>query len=203
MKKEKSQIILLVLIIMFGISYAYIKFLLLSQWTVIQEANNQLFTLQNNYQELLTYQKNQSGLQQEIKTLEEKVLQLNAQLPNRLDKPQIMVGLYTLAKQHSVVPQSVAFEQIQTKGASQELRMSLSCSGKTVDLLAVIDDLQFGGSQRLAIKSLSLTGSQQNMRAELKLMASGGLGNANALTQKPAFMNSQFGVDSPAKMFQP
>lgn len=205
MKKERLQVIILLLIIMFGISYAYVKFLFLPQWTVIQGDTNQLLSLQNQYQELLTYQKNRTGLQQDIKTLKNKVLQLKAQLPNQLDKPQLMVGLYTLAKQHAVDPQSVAFEQAQTKGSYQEMGISFSCSGKTADILAMIHDLQFGGGQRLAVKSVSLTGSQGSMRADLKLTAraSTSAGLANNSTQKPAFMNTPLGVDSPAKMFQP
>lgn len=203
MKKERLQVIILLMIIMFGISYAYVKFLFLPQWTVIQGDTNRLVSLQNQYQELLTYQKNRTGLQQDIKTLENKVLQLKVKLPNRLDKPQLMVGLYTLAKQHAVAPQSIAFEQAQTKGAYQEMGISFSCSGKTADLLALIHDLQFGGGQRLAVKSLSLTGSQGNMRAELKLTASASIGILNNSTQKPDFMNTPIGVDSPARMFQP
>ncbi len=203
MKKERLQIIILVVTIMFGTSYAYLKFLFLPQWSVIQDATNRLDSLQNQYQELLTYQKNQSALQQEIKALETKVLELKAQLPNRLDKPQLMVGLYTQAKQHTVDPQSIAFEQAQTKGTYQEMGISFSCLGKTSDILALIHDLQFGGNQRLAIKSLGLTGSQGNMRAELKLTASASIGSTNDSPQKPAFMNSPIGVDSPAKMFQP
>lgn len=203
MKKEKFQIILLIVIILSGFSYAYLKFLFLPQWTVIQDAENQLTSQENHYQELLTYQENQSGLEQDIKILEAKVHELNAHLPNQLDKPQLLVGLYTLAKQHTIDPQSVAFEQVQTKGTYQEMGMSFSCLGKTTDLLAMIHDLQFGESQQLAIKSISLTGSQHTMRAELKLTAYGSMDDLNGSIQKPAFMDSPFGVDSPEKMFLP
>lgn len=203
MKKEKIEKIALILILIIGLGYAYAKFLFLPEWTVIQSSTSQLYAQKNHYQELLNYQGNQSRLQQDIKTLETKVLQLNSQLPNRLDKPQLMVGLYTLAKQHSVIPQTIAFEQTQTKGAYQEMGMSFSCLGKTADILALIQDLQFGGSQRLAIKSINLSVSQGVMRAELKLTAYASNGISNGLTQKPTFMNSPIGVDSPVKIFQP
>jgi len=203
LKKEKLEIIALILFVMIGLGYAYSKFLFLPEWTVIQSSTSQLYAQKDHYQELLTYQKNQSGLQQDIKTLETKVLQLNAQLPNRLDKPQLMVGLYTLAKQHSVIPQTIAFEQAQNKGTYQEMGMSFSCLAKTADILTLIQDLQFGGSQRLAIKSINLSVSQGIMRAELKLTAYSSIGISNDLTQKPTFMNSPIGVDSPVKMFQP
>ncbi len=203
LKKEKLEIIALILFVMFGLVYAYRTLLFVPEWMVIQSVTSQLDAQEKHYQELLTYQKNQSGLQQEIKTLETKVLQLNSQLPNRLDKPQLMVGLYTLAKQHSVIPQTIAFEQAQTKGTYQEMGMSFSCLGKTADILTLIQDLQFGGSQRLVIKSINLTVQQGTMRAELKLAANASIGISNDSTQKPAFMNLPIGVDSPTKMFQP
>lgn len=203
MKKERFQIIILIFIVLFGMSYAYLKFLFLPQWMVIQASTNQLLSLENQYQELLTYQNNQSGLQQEIETLEVKVKELKDQIPNQLDKPPIMVDLYTLAKQHSVDPQSIAFEQVQTKGTYQEMEMSFSCSGKTTDLLDMLHDLQFGGAQRLAIRTISLTGTQQNMQADLRMTAYASIGSSDDETAKPAFMNSSFGVDSPEKLFQP
>ncbi|GAB6155366.1 hypothetical protein JCM17380_41170 [Desulfosporosinus burensis] len=203
LKKEKLEIIALILFVMFGLVYAYMTLLFLPEWMVIKSSTSQLYAQKDHYQELLTFQKNQSGLQQEIKTLETKVLQLNAQLPNRLDKPQLMVGLYTLAKQHSVIPQTIAFEQAQNKGAYQEMGMSFSCLGKTADILTLIQDLQFGGSQRLAIKSINLSVSQGIMRTELKLTAYASIGISNGLNQKPTFMNSPIGVDSPVKIFQP
>ncbi|MCB8817976.1 type 4a pilus biogenesis protein PilO [Desulfosporosinus shakirovi] len=203
LKKEKLEKVILILFLIFGLVYAYITVLFLPEWTVIQSSTSQLNAQENHYQELLSYQNNQSGLQEEIKTLEAKVLQLNAQLPNRIDNPQLMVGLYTLAKQHSVIPQTLAFEQAQTKGAYQEMGMSFSCLGKTTDILTMVHDLQFGGGQRLEIKSISLTGTQQNMRADLKLTAYASLGSSGDSTQGPAFMNSSFGVDTPEKLFQP
>jgi len=203
LKKEKLEIILFILFVMSGLGYAYTTLLFLPEWAVVQSVASKLDAQQKNYHELLTYQKNQSGLQQEIKTLGTKVIQLNAQLPNRLDKPQFMVGLYTLAKQHSLIPQTIAFEQAQNKGTYQEMGMSFSCSGKAADILTLIQDLQFGGSQRLAIKSITLSVSQGIMRAELKLTAYVNMGTSNDLTKKPDFMNSPIGVDSPAKIFQP
>lgn len=203
MKKEKFQIIILIGIILFGICYAYLKFLFLPQWTVIQAASSRLDSLENQYQDLITYQSKQNELAQEIKSLEGKLKELNGQLPGQLDKPQLMVGLYTLAKKHSVNPQSLTFEQAQTKGSYQELGMSFNCSGKTTDLLALIHDLQFGDSQRLGVKSITLTGSQQDMRADLLLTASASLESTSNSAKKPAFMDSSFGVDSPEKMFQP
>ena len=203
LKKEKLEIIVLIFFAIIGLGYAYSKFLFLPEWTVIQSSTSQLYAHKDRYQELLNYQKNQIGLQQDIKTLESKVLQLNSQLPNQLDKPQLLVGLYTLAKQHSVFPQTITFEQAQNKGTYQEMGMSFGCLGKTADILTLIQDLQFGGSQQLGIKSINLSVSQGNMRAEIKLTAYSSIGTANGLTQKPPFMNSPIGVDSPTRMFQP
>ena len=204
LKKEKLEIIALIFFVIIGLGYAYIKFLFMPEWTVIQSATSKLSSQKDHYQELLTYQKDQSGLQQEINTLETKILQLNSQLPNKLDEPQLMVGLYTLAKQHSVSPQSVAFEQAQTKGTYQQMGMSFISLGKPADILTMIHDLQFEGTQRLAISRVNLTTTQQGiMRAELKLDAYASMGVSNDPPNKWDFMDSPIGVDSPTKMFQP
>ena len=202
-KKEKIEIIIFVLFVIVGLGYAYITLLFLPEWRVIQRTTSQLSAQRNHYQELLSYQKNQSVLQQDIKTLETKVLRLNAQVPSRLDKPQLMVGIYTLAKQHSVSPQAIAFESNQTKGAYQAMGMNFSCLGETADILAMIHDLQFGGSRRLAIQGINLAVSGGVMRANIKLTAYASISKTNDSPQKPAFMNTPIGVDSPAKMFQP
>lgn len=199
MKKERLQVVILILIIMFGVSYAYVKFLFLPQWEVIQGGESRLASLENQYQELLNYQENDTKLAQEIKTYELKIQQLNTQLPRRLDKPQLVYGLYTLAKNHGVNPQSVSFEQMQDKGTYQEIGMSFSCIGKAKDILILIHDLQFGKNLRIALKSVSLTGSQENMQAELRLIAYAS--SSEEPDQKSEFMNSSFGVDSPEKMF--
>lgn len=203
LKKEKLEKIILILFVVFGLSYAYMTFLLLPQMAVIQSSSNQLYIEKDRYQELLTYQENQSGLEQEINSLKTKVNQLNSQLPNQLDKPLLMVGLYTLAKQHSVIPQTISFEQAQDKGTYQDLEVSFSLLGKTGDILTLIQDLQFGGSQRLAINSINLSVSEGIMQAELKLTAYASIGIINDSTQKPSFMNSPIGVESPVKIFQP
>lgn len=203
MKKEKIEKIALSLILILGFGYAYTEFLLLPQWIVLQTSTSQLDIKKNDYQELLTYQGDQSGLQQKIITLETKVAELGTQVPDQLDKPQLMVGLYTLAKQHGVSPQSIAFEQAQTIGNYQELGMVFNSLGKPADTLAMIHDLQFGGSQRLVIKSINLTIQEGTMKAELKLAANASGGIPSASTQKPAFMNSPIGVASPTAMFQP
>ncbi|MGC7873706.1 type 4a pilus biogenesis protein PilO [Desulfosporosinus sp. SYSU MS00001] len=203
MKKEKLQRIILAAIIMFGICYAYSKFLLLPHWEVIQNNNQRLKSLQNQYQELLNYQKDRTSLQKDIIMLENRVLQLKKQLPSRLDKPELMVELYTLAKQHGVNPQSISFDQSQNKGLYQEMGISLSCLGKTTDLLSFIHDLQFGRGQRMGIKSINLAGSQGNMRVDLKLTATILNGFSNNSSEKQSFMNSSIGVDSPEKMFHP
>lgn len=206
LKKEKLEIMIFVLVVMLGLGYAYASLLFLPEWTVIQRSMTKLYVQQNHYQELLAYQGKQSVLQQDIQTLETKVKQLNAQVPNRLDEPQLLYELYTIAKQHSVSPQSITFEQLQTKSNYQALGMNFNGIGKTADILALIHDLQFGGGQRLAIQSINLTVSQGLMRANIKVTAYASIGNAgniNNSTQRPGFMNTPLGVDSPAKMFQP
>lgn len=67
MKKEKLQAIILLVIIMFGLCYSYIKFLFLPQWEVIKSDSLRLKSLQNKYQELLLHKTDSTGLQKTLK----------------------------------------------------------------------------------------------------------------------------------------
>lgn len=203
LKKEKIEKIALILFIILGLVYSYMTFLFLPEWTVIQSSTSKLYAQRDRYQELLTYQQNQSDLLQELKTLETKIAQLNIQIPSRFDKPQLIFELYTLAKQHSVLPQSMTFEPPVIKDSYQGMEISFSCLGKTSDTFTLIQDLQSGNTQRLAIKSVHLSVVQGIMRTELKLTAYASTGKSNSLTKKPTFMNVPIGVDSPVKIFQP
>ena len=270
------QIIALVIIIVLALIYTYINFLFLPKWTSIQKQREQLQKRQAYYQQLLGYQSNPAGLKKTSDGLEDQAKDLTAQIPSQLDKPQIMVDIYTIAKLHSINPQTLKFEPLQNKGDHQELTMNFSCSGNTEDVLSLIEDLEHTPLQKFALQSINLTRSKASsgtdktsidttlqtilsgtktvsgdlstktaitgevnqsnimtsnpvdssnpasllgtnnntspglinpkpqLNVELKFVAySSPIGTADRTDKKPAFMFSQFGSDSIAKMFEP
>ncbi|WP_088226202.1 hypothetical protein [Desulfosporosinus sp. FKB] len=198
-KKEKIEIIILIFFVFLGLLYAYISFAFLPEWIIIQKSKSQLKAQQEYYQKLLTYQKNKSQLQLDINELKSKVTQLNSQVPNGLDKPQIMVQLYNLSKQHAVIPQKITFEKTQAKSSFETIGISFSCDGKSDDIQAMIHELQFGKTQRMAINSINLTISEGTMHAELKLLTYIDKAISNDQTPKPSFMSSSPKVSSSEK----
>lgn len=160
MQKEKLQKIVLVIIVGITLIYAYINYLLLPKWTLIQKQKEQLLNRQVYYGQLLTQQSNQAVLAKTITSLEDEGKDLTAQIPTQLDKPQIMADIYTIAKLHAVDPQTLKFEPLQNKGDHQELAMNLSYSGQTEDILSLIDDLEHTPLHKFALQSINLTVSK-------------------------------------------
>ncbi|MHB1653752.1 MAG: type 4a pilus biogenesis protein PilO [Desulfitobacteriaceae bacterium] len=205
MKKEQAQKIILLILLGVGLIYGYVTYLFAPQWANIKSLAQRLQERQTYYRELQSYHGNPANLQQEIQTAEKQLKEGANQFPNSFDKPQIMVYLYTVAKQHSVVPQTVKFEQTQNKGFYQEMPLSLSCEGKSADVLSLIQDLQRGTSPRFATQSVNLTVQKGNMQGELKLVAyaAGTSETVDYSAGKPSFMNAPLGIGTVPKMFQP
>lgn len=202
MKKQDLEKLILVLIIGGALVYAYITYLFLPQWAVIQAQTTQLHERQSYYQKLVDYRVNEDQLKQEIKQLETRSAELARQIPAELDEAQIMIDLYTVAKKHGVYPQALTFEQPQDKGAYQELGMTMTCLGTTTDILSMLDDIQYGDSMRLAVSGINLSGEQGLMRASIKLTAYAGKGLAGE-DATPDFMNAPMGVDVNTMFQQP
>ena len=195
MKKQDLEKLVLVLIIGIALVYAYITYLFLPEWSVIQAKTDQLHEREGYYQTLVDYRVNEDQLKQEIKELEARSVELNRQIPTDLQEAQLMVDLYTIAKEHAVYPQALTFEQPQDKGAYQELNMTMSCLGTTADILSMIDDIQYGETRRLAVSGVNLSGAQGLMQASINFTAYAGKGSATEPTAKYDFMNVPMGVD--------
>ena len=205
MQKEKVQKILLLLIVGFGLIYAYYTYLFGPQWLIIQQQAVKLSEREGYYQRLITYAGDISGINSQIQSFEAENKQLDTKIPARLDKPEILVYLYTVSKQHQVGPQKLDFGQQQNKDGYQEVALTFSASGKTSDVLSMIKDLQYSGTQRFAIQSVSLVPDKEEMlKADLKLtlFASSKANIENALKSKPLFMNYPFGIGNIVQMFK-
>lgn len=168
MTKEKMQKITLVIILGLGLIYAYVSYLFLPKWTLIQNQRDQLEKKTASYQKLNTYQSNQEEIAKTIADLETEVKDLAAKIPAQLDKPQIMVDIYTMAKLHAVEPQTLKFEPIKTVGDHQELSMNLSYIGPAENIINLIDDLQHTSLHKFALHSVNLSVSKPDNKKNEK-----------------------------------
>lgn len=190
-------------IVIAGGIYAYVAYLFLPQWETLQRQSQELRKREAYYLKLQDAQSNLPQLQQEAQDLKSKMQKQNTQMPGNLDNAQLLVDIYVLAKQKGVNPQSLTFDSVQKKESYQEINMSFTCEGLPASVLNLIEDLQHGPSFRAAIRGVNLSSQKGAMKAELKLAAYASLSSNLTPVDKPAFMNSPFGVTLPAQMFTP
>lgn len=203
MKKEKFEKILLIVMLASGLVYLYATYYFLPKLEVVKLEFKQLAEQKDYFRQVEYYKANLSDLRQKIQALESQRQEIGTLVPTQLDKPQIIVDLYKNAKVRSVTPESLSFEQIQSKDGHQEMGMSLIGLGKPEDILGLIKDIQYTGKQKFAVQSVKLTTQQGIMRMELKLTGFALRSTPQESPKlKPDFMNSPFGVDSTIKIFQ-
>ena len=170
MKKEQRQKILLAALLGTGLIYAYATYLLLPEWAKIKTLQQSLGQRQGYYSQLKVYEKDQAGLQTEIRQLQDKLKQGTLSVPESIDKPQLMVYVYTMAKRDKVNGQALKFDLIQKKGFYQSMPFTLTCEGKPEDVFRFLQDLKNGSEQRVVLQSVTLTQQQGLMRGELKFL---------------------------------
>jgi len=169
MTKEQQQKIILIVLLGVGSIYVYATHFLLPELAKIQGLQQTIAQKQEYYRQLQIYQGDRTGLQTEISQLQNTLNQVA--VPRSIDKPQLMLYLYKMAKSHAVNAQTVKFDTVQQKGFYQEMPLSLNCQGTPQDILRLLTDLKNGSEQRLVPRSVNLTWQQGVMRGEIKLVA--------------------------------
>jgi type IV pilus assembly protein PilO len=202
MKKQTFQLVLLILLISSGLIYAYYTYLLTPEWRNIQNTQGQIREKQSRYELLASYQNSPFNLQEELRKLENEKAKLSAQIPAELDKPELVVSLYDLAKANAVQPESVTFDSPQTKDGLLTQPLTFICHGGTDNVLAAITKLQLDPKHKLTLQSVTLTSKEGSLQAEIKLMAyalkeQGTQGSG----QSSELLNNPVGLDSVSQMF--
>ena len=203
MTKEQLEKTALFLLIVAAAIYVYTTYALQPELAKLREQAQQLQQRQEHLRLLRSYELNTASLQQEIQKSEADLAKLNKQIPRTLDKPSLIVNLYTIVKRHGAQAQSLSFDQVQKKSAVQEMGITLALTGAAENVLATIKDLQFGDTLQLSVQSVTMSADKSGIRAELKLLArAGATGSSGSSSEKPPYMNSSFGIDSVSKMFR-
>lgn len=204
MKKETKQLIFLLVLLSGGLIYAYSTYLFTPEWTKVQSLAEQVSVRKSRYEHLVAYQDNISSLQAEIKSLQLQSAEFTARIPITIDKPGLLVSLYTVAKANKVEPQAVSFEPLKSQDTYLAQPIIFVCSGESQNVLTMIKKLQTEGTQRFTIESVNLTNQLGVLRAELKLMTYAS--NTRVPTgeeKKLSLLNSPIGLESIPKMFKP
>ncbi len=179
MSKESRQVFLLVVLLVVGVSYAYYTYLFTPKWADIQTLKGMYQQRQSRYELLLGYSGQEAYLSAEIKNLEKQSEELWKQIPSAIHKPDIVVELYTIAKQNQVEPLHVSFGETQGEKDYIAQRLVLNCRGSQEQITKLINDLQSANDQRFTLASLNFVHSEGVLNGEIHLIA-------YASTVKPA-----------------
>lgn len=199
MRKEKLQIIFLIGIVIAGLSYAYVTFMLQPQLNVLQNKQKEATLRRGEYERLLSYSVNPQNLDKEIQIQKNELAVISKTLPIALDKPLLTYNIYTAIKRNNLVAESVVFNKPENKGSYQVIGISFSVLGSTGDIMAIIKELQ-NSADALVLRSVTFIAQEQATKAELKLQAFALLGKKDS-TYKPPFMNVPLGIDSIPRLF--
>lgn len=157
MNKEKIEKIALLILVIMGLVYAYNTYLFSPKLEVLQKAKGLLIERQQHYNQLVSSKQNLTDIEKDIETISNEAKDLSAQIPPRLDNPQIMVDIYNSAKLYGVDPSTLQFGQLQNKGSYEALELNFTCKGNVNDVLNLITAFQYTALQKLSIQSVTIT----------------------------------------------
>ncbi|AGA69891.1 Tfp pilus assembly protein PilO [Desulfitobacterium dichloroeliminans LMG P-21439] len=187
MSKESRQLILLLILVTIGLSYSYYTYLFAPKWTEIQGLQHYIEERQSRYTSLLGYQERSSSLQREVAQLETKYNTLRNQIPQKIDKPKLVVDLYTVAKMNQVQPQAVTFESLEAIDSYVTQSLTFTCLGNRQGIINMINDIQRSEGQRFNLESMNFTNDKGILHGEIHLIAYAG----KAGEEQPQTENAQ------------
>lgn len=202
MKKEALEKVLLMVLLFGVLVYSYNTFLLRPELSTLEKLNTELQAKQSRYEQLLVYQEDKIGFEEEIKRLEAENTTLDAQIPSSLDKPQMMMYIYSVAKSTQVEPVSLNFEQSKNSEEVQSMVLSFSCLGKINDVLVFMKKIQFEGTQKMGIQSVNLVNQNGTLKADIKFVAYASNNSPADASKSPALLTGQ-GLSTVEQMFKP
>ncbi len=160
MNKHKNQIIILVAVIGIGLLYAYIQNLFIPQWANLKDISAYAAERQAYLAKLEESYKVLSTLEEEAVDLEVQASILDNKMPKKLDKPDIMLTIYSMAKKNGLAPKSLGYEAIQDEGAFLSMPMTFSCTGPQANVYTLLQ--QFLNNNKYIFTLDSISFSQKN-----------------------------------------
>lgn len=160
MNKQKRQIMFLFLLVVFGVIYVYIQYLLVPELGKIHNKTLLLKQKQAYLEKLKRSYLVMPELKKKAEELNGREEDLDGLVPKKLDKPYIMLDIYNLAKKNGVTPKSLSFEPLQEKENHYAMGMNFSCTGSKENIFELIDQLDKGGEYKYTLDSLSLNATE-------------------------------------------
>ncbi|NLI91836.1 MAG: type 4a pilus biogenesis protein PilO [Peptococcaceae bacterium] len=171
MNKQKNQILFLAAVIVLGILYAYVQYLFIPEWGVLKQKTAQVSERQAYLTRMENSYKDFSALKQQSSSLKAQVSVLDKKVPKKLDKPDIMLTIYNLAKNNGLSPKSLTYEPIKDEGQYLTMGMNFSCTGPAENIYTLVDQFLKGNKYIFALDSISFTSNKDGSTANMRIVA--------------------------------
>lgn len=156
MNKQKNQILILAGVVIVGFLYAYIQYFFIPQWSVLKGKNAEVSERREYLTQLEESYKVYPSLKEEVQSLKSEVSTLEKKVPVKLDKPDIMLTVYNLAKNNGISPKSLSYEPIKDEGNYLTMGMSFYCTGPAENIYTLVEKFLSGNKYIFALDSISL-----------------------------------------------
>lgn len=171
MNKQKNQIIILAAVIGIGLLYAYMQYLFIPQWATLKEKSAHVTERQAYLTHLVESYKLLSTLKEEVVDLEAQASILDKKVPKKLDKPDIMLTIYSMAKKNGLTPKSLGYEAIQDEGTFLSMPLTFSCSGPQANVYTLLQQFMNNNKYIFALDSISFSPGNEETTTTMRIVA--------------------------------
>ncbi|NLM21167.1 MAG: type 4a pilus biogenesis protein PilO [Peptococcaceae bacterium] len=169
-EKPYKQIAILTIIIAVTLITLYVVYLFIPQLSVIQ-AKTQLVKEKTDYlAKMERGYRNYSQLEEQAADLSTQISVLENEILKGMDKPEIVLAVYSTAKQSGVQPVSLSFETLEDQGTYVVLPLDFSCEGPYDKVMAFIQELQQGAQYFFTLDSMNYKQQGDKVNAKMRLL---------------------------------
>jgi len=174
MKKEEKkgkQVILAAALVLVGMLAGYAVYIFMPKISELQaqaaEISRQRVLLSQLQQGYRSYDQ----LKEQAASLQGKASELKKKIPGEINKPEIMLAVYNMAKNSGVAPKNLTFEEQKDEGAYFSMGMVFTCEGETIHILNLVDAFQKRDKYYLALDSITFNQAEKQTMATMRLVA--------------------------------
>jgi Tfp pilus assembly protein PilO len=171
MNKPKNQIIILIAFIILGVVYAYIQYLFIPQWNILKDGSAYIAEREAYLHKLEENDKILPNLKSRTLDITAQAVMLDKQITKKLDKPNIMLTIYSMAKNVGLNPKSLNYEPIYDEGEYFSMGMNFSCGGSAESVFTLVEQLSNVDKHTFALDSISIVSVEGGVSADLRLVA--------------------------------
>ncbi|WP_058952988.1 type 4a pilus biogenesis protein PilO [Clostridium tyrobutyricum] len=158
MKKNKRDLMILMVIIFIGINYAVYTYFIKNQLHNLNSAENKYLTTQKDLDALENKQESINVKAEEIKTLKQKTAVLDTMAPKNVNTPQLIYDFYTNCKKFGITGRSISFQLLNSQSGNSfhTLTINLKISGNREKIESFIKNLDGITDRKINVKSITI-----------------------------------------------